>query len=419
MVSGRLLQKLNTTLKEKLNNKRRDFGGISVMALGDPAQLPPIKKTYLFIKGQRGLDAKGHELYMKFTDCNTVILSEIKRTKNSEYKQLQENIRNGIFTDEMIESMNSRFMGSFPESIRSEETHITVASTNKKVKEMYDRCSMALSKSMIRNGDKPPILILADIECYASCIKAKKNTRKRKRSSAIVLTAEEMSELDSLDDKKFDNYPIAFFLYIGAHCMITENLGTQYHLANGTRGVVVGYQFHDSTVFKEALYHGIPVRIPYLDGEISYVRAVYLKITSYRIKNMPPGQPENMPPNTVALVRRRHRVSDPIKLDSVKCNRTHVYVNITQIPIRTAEILTPYAIQGSQFSHYTIHDFDAISFYQVISRGKYGLRSIRLEKKVTREFADKVPRSQSRVHEEITRLCPLHEKTTEKYLWCA
>ena len=27
---------------------------------------------------------------------------------------------------------------------------------------------------------------------------------------------------------------------------------------------------------------------------------------------MPPGQPENMPPNTVALVRRRHRVSDPI-----------------------------------------------------------------------------------------------------------
>ena len=92
MVSGRLLQKLNTTLKEKLNNKRRDFGGISVMALGDPAQPPPIKKTYLFIKGQRGLDAKGHELYMKFTDCNTVILSEIKRTKNSEYKQLQENI---------------------------------------------------------------------------------------------------------------------------------------------------------------------------------------------------------------------------------------------------------------------------------------------------------------------------------------
>ena len=44
MVSGRLLQKLNTTLKEKLNNKRRDFGGISVMPLGDPAQLPPIKK---------------------------------------------------------------------------------------------------------------------------------------------------------------------------------------------------------------------------------------------------------------------------------------------------------------------------------------------------------------------------------------
>ena len=54
MVSGRLLQKLNTILKEKLNNKRRDFGGISVMALGDPAQLPPIKK-HIYSKKVKGV----------------------------------------------------------------------------------------------------------------------------------------------------------------------------------------------------------------------------------------------------------------------------------------------------------------------------------------------------------------------------
>ena len=417
MVPGRLLERLNRVLKSKSNHKNSYFGRISVIALGDPAQLPPIKNPYIFIQGQKGMNDQGHKLYMMLTDYNTVILEKIQRTKNSTYIELQENIRNGIFTDKMIENINSRYMGTFPEEVQNDEFHTTVTRTNKNVKKMYEKRAMALSRSMELNGEEPPILLLADIECFACAMKERKNKRKRKRSSSIVLTAEEMTYLDSLNDKIFDNYPMAFFLYIGAQCMITENICTQYQLANGTRGVIVGYQFSDNTTFKKEIYHGIPVRIPIVNGQMSHVRAIYLKITSYQLKQLPPGQPPNLPPNTLAIVRRKHRVQNPIKLNNSNSNKTNLYVNITQIPLRTAEILTPYSIQGSQFTHYTIHDFDVKSFYQLISRGKYGLQSIRLEKKITREFADKVTKNLP-FQDEINRLRSLHKFTEEKFKWC-
>lgn len=416
MVSGQLLERLNKILKQKSNHKSSYFGRISVIALGDPAQLPPIKKPYIFIQGQKGNNDKGHQLYMMFSAYNTVILEKIQRTSNLEYIELQENVRNGVFTDKMIDIINTRYMGTFPDDIRTDGSHTTVTRTNKNVKEMYEKRSMELSRSMEMNGDELPILILADIECFACGIK-KKNERKRKRSSSIILTADEMTYLDSLNDKIYDNYPMGFFLYIGAQCMITENIGTQYQLANGTRGVIVGYQFSDDTTFKKEIYHGIPVRMPNVNGRVSHVRAIYLKITSYRLNQLPPGQPSNLPANTVAIVRKKHRVKDPIKIKCANSNRSHVYINITQIPLRTAEILTPYSIQGSQFTHYTIHDFETKSFYQLISRGKYGLKSLRLEKKITREFANKVSKHQP-FHDEIKRLRPLHKLTEEKFKWC-
>ena len=98
------------------------------------------------------------------------------------------------------------------------------------------------------------------------------------------------------------------------------------------------------------------------------------------MKKMSTGQPSNLPPNTIAFVRKRHRVKDPIKLNSAISARSLVRVTITQIPLRTGEILTPHAMQGSQFEQYTINNLDSISFYQLISRGTNGLKSIRMEK---------------------------------------
>ena len=80
---------------------------------------------------------------------------------------------------------------------------------------------------------------------------------------------------------------MGFYLYIGAQVVISQNIANEYQLYNGTRGIVVGYQFTDDTSFKPSTYHGVPVRLPTLNGKISYVRAVYVKITNYILKKMP------------------------------------------------------------------------------------------------------------------------------------
>ena len=133
---------------------------------------------------------------------------------------------------------------------------------------------------------------------------------------------------------------------------------------------------------------------------------------------MPTRQPSNLPPNTIAFVRKRHRVKNPIKLNSAISARSLVRVTITQIPLFTGEILTPHAMQGSQFEQYTINNFDSISFYQLISRGKNGLKSIRMEKKVDRAFANEVITNADIFRDELNRLRILHENTKKKIKWC-
>ena len=46
-----------------------------------------------------------------------------------------------------------------------------------------------------------------------------------------------------------------------------------------------------------------------------------------------------------------------------------------------------------------------------------GLESLRLEKKITREFAEKVSKNLP-FHDEIKRLRPMHKLTEEKFKWC-
>ena len=416
MVAGNYLERLNERFRKGSPSCRNKlFGGISVIVCGDPAQLPPIQRKFVFKEGQRGLDEVGHKLYKMFSECNTVILEDIKRSNDLEYKLLQENIRNGIFTDKMIEDINSRYMAEFPEI---DELHCTVTKKNDDIKMMYDARMKDLAKCMIANGDEPPILILADVQCNSYIMDGVNYSNKRKKSAGILLTTEEMHFLDTLNDKLLGNYPMGFYLYIGAQVIISENIATEYQISNGTRGIVVGYQFSEDTTFKSGTYHGVSVRLPVVDGRVSYVRAVYVKITSYILKNIPPGQPSNLPPNTIAFVRKQHRIREPIKLNAQISNRSLIRITITQIPLRTGEIITPHSMQGSQFEQYTINNFDCTSFYQLISRGKNGLNSIRMEKKVHRKFADTVIANTNIFREEIDRLRIHHEHTKEKFKWC-
>ena len=59
-------------------------------------------------------------------------------------------------------------------------------------------------------------------------------------------------------------------------------------------------------------------------------------------------------------------------------NRTSVTVTMTQIPLRAANALTTYSVQGKQFNRYCIFETQATQFILRYpeSRGRQGLESV-------------------------------------------
>ena len=92
-------------------------------------------------------------------------------------------------------------------------------------------------------------------------------------------------------------------------------------------------------------------------------------------KSQPNGQPDNLPEDVVALPLRTF--SAKISFEKLSChNRTSVSVTMTQIPLRAANALTSYSVQGKQFDRYCIYETQATQFYTQISRGRQGLESV-------------------------------------------
>ena len=414
MAPGPTLSALEEIFRRNMNQRTLEFGGISVMLCGDPAQLPPIMNKVIYNPNQRSISGiRGFKLYCNMARFNTVILNVIKRSQNSEYTKLQSDIRSGVFSDTMIDLINTRVMSDFTNDVNNTGLVPIITNLNVKIKKWYDSNTKALSNMMISNGDDPPILLLADLHCKSCLCKGNVNPLKRKKNPRIVLTNEEMEYIDSLPDTTFDNYPMAFYLYIGANCIIAKNIATKYQLANGTRGVVVGYEFPQNHYFKFHIYHGITVRVAYVGDKPTHVRAIFFKV-SCPLRHIPPGQPEGLPSNTVAIIRTlNHPVDKPVQLQCKNSLYKSLWVSISQVPLRTADMLTPYSVQGSQFDRYVIKDYDVKSFYQVISRGKNGLDSIRLEKPITRMFADRVIKNDT-FRKEIQRLEEFHVETKNR-----
>ena len=145
------------------------------------------------------------------------------------------------------------------------------------------------------------------------------------------------------------------------------------------------------------------------------LKQYFFKVTSYKLVNIPPGQPLNLSPNTICIPRVNHTVNKPIPLPNcdVQSSRSSVGIQIDQIPVRTADILTHCNVQGSQYDQYLIWDLHATSFYQTFSRGKKRLSSIKFRSQITRQFADKVI-ARTSINDEIKRLEPLHDQTKSR-----
>ncbi|KAI1792866.1 P-loop containing nucleoside triphosphate hydrolase protein, partial [Ganoderma leucocontextum] len=126
MVGCRLLAQISEALSDAKGITDKPFGGISIIAAGDFAQLPPVGETrlYAWVNPSRRTSVKknsavevimGKLLWMCFTDV--VILDEVMRQKgsaNEAFIHLLARLRVGECTDADFELLNTRLLQNLP-----------------------------------------------------------------------------------------------------------------------------------------------------------------------------------------------------------------------------------------------------------------------------------------------------------------
>ena len=86
MASAPTLSALEQSFRRNMNQRTLEFGGISVLLIGDPAQLPPIMNKVIYMQNQTSITGlRGFRLYCNMARFNTVILKVIKRSQDCEY----------------------------------------------------------------------------------------------------------------------------------------------------------------------------------------------------------------------------------------------------------------------------------------------------------------------------------------------
>jgi hypothetical protein len=257
-----------------------------------------------------------------------------------------------------------------------------------------------LSDTFDQQGKERPIILIAQISTYSN--------QAKRRKHVAPLQQVERTYLDTLPDSHFDRMPIAFFLYRGANVLITQNIGVPYGLANGTRGIVLAWQFPTGTTFRAICYHGVQVQLP-----SAPVECVFVRVTNVKLKKKAHNQPQNLPPNTVCLPNITVRVTDGIDVPAHISHRKKMFVQLTQIPLRQALVLTSYNVQGNQFNQYIIAETAPKQFYIQMSRGQHGIESFTLKRELTRSFASQAKPNDFLVAE-LERLQALHVQTTAR-----
>jgi hypothetical protein len=454
MTGKKQLDRLSNCLSEKLG-VNRPFGGIGLLIAGDFFQLPPVKDEVLYTQPKptaKGFRQKtsAYNLYRTITSTNVVMLDTIMRTDNAEYIGLQENVRLGLWSDAIREQINARYNAPLTNNIPSDvlrqpnntstpDNYAPIMVVRNDTRQrLYESRMRTLTTMFNLQGTPLPIILTASFtnirkrpsradatrqansgnssSSSSSSSKNKKQKTQPRTNNTAPITSDELKYLQSLPDNNFDRIMSVFYLYIGAYVLFSQNLGLPYGLANGTSARIVGWQFPPNTTFKEIVYKGARVMQPFdaTTNTVAKVDFILVELTSSTPFPSPPFQPPNLPKNVVAVPIIKHTVKNNITIPTTVSTRSTLSIHIEQVPLRQADILTTYSIQGSQFNYYVIAETIPSQFYIVFSRGKLGLRSITLQILLTTAFSRKAVPTKA-LWEEIARLRTLHDITALRF----
>ena len=205
MLSITLFEKLDYIGKQ-IRQNRKVFGGIQLVLTGDFCQLPPIGSDFVF-----------KSLLWEVCVDNIIYLNENMRQTDSIFKEILPEIRLGRVTDEIIKIIEERIGKSIktPEGILPTKLYSHRASVEKINKDSL--------KSLINKDNKI----------------VKFHSKDSIKSLSRLYMDDESQHLKRID--KMCNTPAIIELAIGAQVMCTFNIDLDSGLANGSRGVVIGF----------------------------------------------------------------------------------------------------------------------------------------------------------------------------------
>lgn len=211
MVSGLLLDILDYVFRI-VRNCNSAFGGIQVIMVGDFYQLAPVKAAkYAF-------ESDYWDQYVQ----EVIELKQVFRQQNAQFVKVLNKIRKGEVDDEVIDTFEPCIGREYEGLIKPTQLY--------PVNEMVDMMNEdELFK--LQSEDNP-------IESFDATDDVPKQAKSRYTPSAKA-KEEALARLD-----KECRAPKELLLCKNAQVMLLKNLNVQAGLANGSRGVIIGYNNH-------------------------------------------------------------------------------------------------------------------------------------------------------------------------------
>jgi hypothetical protein len=127
MVRADQLDYIDLTLR-KINLTNQPFGGIQLLVVGDPLQLPPIKENWAILSRYYQSAYFFESMALKKAGFVTVELKKVHRQNNQLFIELLNAVRKGDVTKPMFDKLNERYSVSIPST---DQRFITITTHHK------------------------------------------------------------------------------------------------------------------------------------------------------------------------------------------------------------------------------------------------------------------------------------------------
>ena len=217
MVGSETLLMIHRRLHE-IRGNNKPFGGISILAIGDLHQLPPVCQSHVFQSPRTGIDLFCGSLWEEH--FKVLMLKEIMWQKDDQNKfaELLSRVREGQQTEEDVTLLQTRVVTPWQNNYPTNVLH--VFATKKEVSKHNNSMLNAL-------GNEIKIIPARDVK------------------------PDSLHNYTPKDDERYTGgLQTSLSLAIGAHVMLIRNLDVADGLVNGSQGVVVGFDEATGSVTK-------------------------------------------------------------------------------------------------------------------------------------------------------------------------